>query len=354
MGAKLSSTITFAAECTVKYHYECEKCGVKTDYFHTKLRQIANYAHKSGSRFSVNLELNIKAMEKTEKAALRQLKKLKSALKEVLEDNSKAVVDPQAPYIAEYYNELFAEGEKCPNCKSRQSWYPADIKPRINGPVVRWGRNSLSILGAPEEHEEQGNAPLFHTWALNKSGVQKEDLTYWRMRGLEHENILTIRDVIDDLSSEAYSITEDYFNGTSLSDLIEKGISEADFQDYILQLCDALEFLHRQKPVITHNSISANNILIGKNNLLKLTDFQKVTFNSPLNDIVMVGELMACVNAKYIKRYTKIIENCSHKYQSIEDLRRDFIAEQRPKYMWILPMIAFVAFAFILLLRRVF
>ena len=97
------------------------------------------------------------------------------------------------------------------------------------------------------------------------------------------------------------------------------------------------------------------NILIGEGKLLKLTHYDEVVSGgSPVNDIAMVGKLMAGVKGKYIKRYQDIIVKCKGQYKSIEELKDNFLPLTR-KTTPVLPLVSiFILMALVMFLRRVF
>lgn len=68
---------------------------------------------------------------------------------------------------------------------------------------------------------------------------------------------------------------EEYISGKSLRELLdEKGVfSEAEAVGVIDQICDILQFLHRQTPPIVHRDIKPENILMDERGQLFLVDF---------------------------------------------------------------------------------
>ena len=248
---------------------------------------------------------------------------------------------------------LIGYGRVSARAKARKQYY--DNSRCHHRPEVIWGKPAVELVRAPEidvnpdliksdsaisinssrksdtalgaDLNITTNAGLsFSEKIINKAGTKKEDLGYWRICGTKHNNILYIHDVVDHQYG-VFSVIEEKFESTPLSKLIAKGISETDFQDYILQLCDALEFMHQQEPNLSHNAIVARNILIGKDNVLKLSHFDEVAIGTPTSDIAMVGNLMGRIRDKYIgrSRYQEIINNCAGKYRTVDDFRKDFL-----------------------------
>jgi len=198
---------------------------------------------------------------------------------------------------------------------------------RHNIPEIEWSEPIVELMGLPEaEFEIETDVKSSYIGRIiNKPNTKKEALGYWYLCNLKHDNILYIHSV-DERGNGVFRIVEEKCKGVSLSRRLKRGINESDFKDYILQLCDALEFLHQQEPAISHNAVSADNIWIGKKNLLKLTGYDKVTLGgSSRRDIAMLCSLIEGVKGRYIKHYKKIIENPDI-YQSIEDFREAFVA----------------------------
>jgi hypothetical protein len=152
--------------------------------------------------------------------------------------------------------------------------------------------------------------PAIITVKTNKTDIYKQ------LKGKEHINILTIHQVTDG------NITFEDFNGITLQERLKSPLSVHDFEDYFTQICDALEFLHSQKKPISYNNLTADNIVIGDDNLLKLFNFNKADNVTPISqDIEAVARLMLSVNEKYVKRYTSITKPCfSGKFTNFDEI----------------------------------
>jgi hypothetical protein len=152
--------------------------------------------------------------------------------------------------------------------------------------------------------------PAIITVKTNKTDIYKQ------LKGKEHINILTIHQVTDG------NITFEDFNGITLQERLKSPLSVHDFEDYFTQICDALEFLHSQKKPISYNNLTADNIVIGDDNLLKLFNFNKADNVTPISqDIEAVARLMLIVNEKYVKRYTSITKPCfSGKFTNFDEI----------------------------------
>jgi len=290
--------------------------------------------------------------------ALEQLKAFISFVKKMLDKSSNEPIADTGTF--KQFRRLFVKGKSCPKCKSRQTWYAADSpsdwrQANINNNLEAViGESTVQLMGVPAA-EKNITDPLapFTTREIYKTNVSLESLACWHLRKAENLNILYIEDVTE-LQPGVFSIMEEQFDGTPLSSLLEAEISKKDFQDFILQLCDALAFLHSYNPRIAHNAIFPENILIGEGNLLKLAHFDEAAVGGALSgDIIMAGELMQSIDADYMKKYQKVIDSyIDGTYKTIDDLRQDFMpySIKSPTVLFILSVIAF---ALLFIMRRV-
>lgn len=100
---------------------------------------------------------------------------------------------------------------------------------------------------------------------------------YKRLRTIHHKNISQIYEVMY-YNQDTY-IIEEYIEGQTLRQaMIERCkkhqlYSEAEVVDFMVQLCDALAVLHSQVPSMIHKDIKPENIMVQKDGVLKLIDF---------------------------------------------------------------------------------
>ncbi|WP_310602335.1 serine/threonine-protein kinase [Anaerosporobacter sp.] len=94
-----------------------------------------------------------------------------------------------------------------------------------------------------------------------------------RLASLNHKNLIKIHDVI--LYDDDTYVFEEYINGQTLQALLEnEGIqSEDNALDYVMQVCDALIYLHDQDPPIIHRDVKPENIMLTTDGVVKLIDF---------------------------------------------------------------------------------
>ena len=343
----------------VTYKYTCEECGAKAGPFHSELQQTAYRKPSIGGRNAFTLEYNSSDLTKTGNDASNQLQQLTAQIDAMLSGEP----TPESPFAADHFSEVFAMGKACPVCECPQTWYSTHPRkflkkqkkaPINHMPLVEWGEEiSVEVTGITLPPEDAGTTAST-TSRVIKGVKNPSELGVWHMRGLEHNNILAIIDIIE-LPDGTLNVIEEDFYGAPMNKLIHLRISERDFQDYVLQLCDALEFMHRQAHPISHNAIRPESMIIGKGSLLKLTNFESATVaGPPHNDIAMVGEFMGSIKQKYIKRYAHIISNCADTYNSINELREDFLPLLQTSYIKIVGAISFALLVLAIIARRIF
>lgn len=86
-----------------------------------------------------------------------------------------------------------------------------------------------------------------------------------------HKNISDIIEVFE--YEDCAIIIEEYINGETLQEILaeQKTLDEAETKNIIGQVCDGLIFLHNHN--IIHRDINPNNIMITKDNAVKIIDF---------------------------------------------------------------------------------
>lgn len=355
-----STEMRYRAACEVDYRFICHHCKYQTEWFYSSLEKYAVHRLES-SRFEVKAVHNIKKLQKIEQKALEHLNDLIDLIKDMFDKSNCEPVTDVA--IVEQFKDLFPQGKSCPNCRKRQMWYPAassriwrqgNINSNLEAVV---GEPTVELMGAPDASEYVAenitdDIPTVFTEKLLVKDMEKEQLAYWHLRNIAHDNILYVQDVVMHKPDEFLVIQEQY-KSVPLSMLLTEGIEEKDFQDYIMQLCDALEFLHSQKPSIAHNAILPQHILVGEGNLLKLSCFDEATIgDAPTNDIIMLGKLMEYVDEKYMKKYREVIDGCVDGYKTITDFRQDFLPQVTIRFPRAILIFMVIIMALLIISRR--
>lgn len=95
------------------------------------------------------------------------------------------------------------------------------------------------------------------------------------MKSLDHPAIPTIVDIIDRKDSEYIYVVMDYVEGESLDKVLaEYGAQPQDLViDWAKQICDALGYLHSQKPPIIYRDMKPANIMLKPEGNIKIIDF---------------------------------------------------------------------------------
>ena len=92
-----------------------------------------------------------------------------------------------------------------------------------------------------------------------------------RLRNLHSEHIVAVSDLFDENGTTYYVM--DYIDGESLRDKVKRlgRLSEEEMRDYLLQVLDALEEVHRQ--MMFHLDLKPANIMVDKTGRVRIIDF---------------------------------------------------------------------------------
>ena len=108
--------------------------------------------------------------------------------------------------------------------------------------------------------------------AVLKEVRRAERTVFDMLAGVKSEHIPQIYCVEE--TEEGLLVLEEYVEGELLSTYLrEKKLTEAECLRIAEELCEALETLHGHTPVIIHRDIKPSNVVIGKNGVVKLIDF---------------------------------------------------------------------------------
>lgn len=139
-----------------------------------------------------------------------------------------------------------------------------------------------------------GNGSVYKVWDLH---LEKE----WAMKILEDKRFETAeaengermseKKVLKQISHSAFPrivdafeeegrdiLIMDYIQGVTLEEIIKKGpVREEEIKDIILQLCDALLYLHQYSPILLYLDLKPANIMIEEKRRVKLIDLGSVS-----------------------------------------------------------------------------
>lgn len=202
-----------------------------------------------------------------------------------------------------------------------------------------------------------------HTFVKRKFNPSIKDFLMY-ISDNPHKNFPVIAEVCDDY------YTMEYIEGVSLSDLVnDSPLSQSVAKEYMLQLLDATELMHKFK--IVHRDIKPENIIVTNDGIIKLIDFdisRKIitskncdthllgtagyaapeqygfTQTDERSDIYAIGIVYnfmltgkAPLEKSIFGETGKIISKCTrldkeYRYKSIERLRRDIKKERFTSY----------------------
>lgn len=213
------------------------------------------------------------------------------------------------------------------------------------------------------------------------------------LRKIKNPNAVFVYDYVYN-NGDTY-ILEENISGSSVEQLLdEKGVlSEKETAGIIMQVCNALESLHREDPPVVHNDINPSNIMVREDGTVKLFDFDisrlykkgagqnTVLFGTeeyaspehygygqsePRTDIYCLGATMHKMltgevlspehRITYRGRLKPILEKClqfdpRNRYASVGALRKElerFLAGKKRVFPWLFLSVGVVALAVVL------
>lgn len=183
------------------------------------------------------------------------------------------------------------------------------------------------------------------------------DEVYSVLKGLGHQNIVRVHESY--YMSQDIVVLEEYIDGQTITDILEIGlIQPIGVARIISSLCDALDVLHSKR--IIHRDIKPENVMVNRNGVVKLIDFDAAKLYKPYQsgdtvfagttgyaapeqfginqsdertDIFALGVLMNVMftgehpsRKMYKGRQSEIIKKCIHvdpneRYQNVKSLR---------------------------------
>ena len=357
--------LTYRAWCPVRYSYICELCSQESGMIESVLEQYTQHVNKTSSKHSVSPEVGPEKEEKIEAKLMRRLNALKKHFAMAFDDPSRVIEVQNKPYVGKAYNQTFKKGCACRFCGKLQSWYPSFSKPVEHVPWVEWGENSFELIGAAESKAETELKPpktKLETWIFDGETNDCAATLLEALKKNSHLNIINIQDFnesplqVQGSAIKIFDVLVEDFEGVAFNVYTRRGVKEDVFQDLILQLTEALEFLHGLDPPIAHNGLTPENVLVGDQSRLVLVDFKDAKIDhSQKNDIKMLGELIRRASGKHRRKYRKIIRKCNGgAYSSALELREDFKKAQTPQNDKTVYLALFLIACFVALLVFIF
>ena len=86
-------------------------------------------------------------------------------------------------------------------------------------------------------------------------------------------------------------VVESYIEGVTLEQILKHDISIKERKELFFQILDGISFLHHASPAIIHRDIKTTNIMIDKNNVVKIIDYDaaKIYQKNEPRDTVLLG-----------------------------------------------------------------
>ena len=93
------------------------------------------------------------------------------------------------------------------------------------------------------------------------------------LKTLSHDNIVRITDVVE--TEESLYIVMDYIEGLNLLEVLEQNgpLSKERVIPWAIQLCDAMNYLHSQRPPIIYRDLKPANVILRPDNRVIVIDF---------------------------------------------------------------------------------
>jgi serine/threonine protein kinase len=100
---------------------------------------------------------------------------------------------------------------------------------------------------------------------------------------LSHPNLPQVHDFFQDGNSGRYYLVMDFVEGETLGTILARQgpLPENVVRNWGNQLCDVLDYLHQRSPPIIFRDLKPDNIMLDKNNQIKLIDFGIARFFKP-------------------------------------------------------------------------
>lgn len=128
-------------------------------------------------------------------------------------------------------------------------------------------------------------------WLQKKCSVYNPSV-YRYIREHPNRHIPYVKSVWENEDKSELTVIEELVEGRTLDELLDRNaLSDEEKRDIVLQLCDALIFLHGADPPIIHRDIKAENIMVQRDGNVILLDYDaaKLYRKGESRDTVLIG-----------------------------------------------------------------
>jgi|GEM_PF-2289436 len=373
MAGKGSSRMVYKAECPIEYRFVCEACAHESGPFTGYAQAYMNAKVSSGSMFKMSYEYSIEANEKARINAELILLKIIENINDTIHNN---LISPEITNkrneTAQCFNNIFTHAKACLSCKAEQSWYPMPstksqlmkqaqkVKQRTKTekPLLKYGSISTTLeSGLPDAayQTEAVDKPedVLVRIINRKDASNQHDMAIRHLVNARHTNLQKVF-AVDELGHDVFSVKEEAMVDAPLPKRVHDKMNEGDYQDYMLQLFDAVEYLHTHNPPMCHNNVHVNNVYVSDQNVITLAGYDDLSISDAFEkDIHDIGVVMGCAPNTFKKRYKKVIDKAvCEKYLSVEMLRNDYMKAMKTSRLKAVAVLFPIIFGLLFLARQ--
>jgi len=131
-------------------------------------------------------------------------------------------------------------------------------------------------------------------------------------------------------------------------------LTDGMFQDYLLQLCDVVDFLHQQTPPLAHGSIALHTVMVLPSQVVKLTGYDDVYVHATSKqDILALGEIVAAAPKHLRKKYRFIADKAQQGlYETVTAFQDDLMTAMKTSRKQVIAILFPVLALVVLVVRR--
>ncbi|CAN5493699.1 hypothetical protein BH11CYA1_BH11CYA1_12940 [soil metagenome] len=195
---------------------------------------------------------------------------------------SAALVQALQPPVDHSYTEMWLQALSAPPQRDR-------LKPLTEDIVLNDGRyrvkRSLGVGGQGAAYSAHDQAsgdtvvlkefllPIYVDISIRKDVLESFESEARILKHLNHDQVVKLKDFFVE-DHRAYLVLE-HIDGRSLREVVAKEgpLSEESVRELTRQMCTILDYLHSQEPQVVHRDFTPENLILRKDGVLKLIDF---------------------------------------------------------------------------------